>query len=456
MTTLTARKLPFALACSLLCCASTSIAAQQESAEQSTPQPDSRKPVANVFHAVTMQPLLSAEASSSDGDGNAIRFFADGSAPIEAMRRRLQDPAQRAQLRAEQDQQIREQHSDIAEALDLDPTTAEKLLQVIADQRFEGFEHFYTSFGGARMGNGRSIEETLQADADAETRRLDRLRAVLGDERLDRYASYDATLTGRGLVKEFDAGLPGAGKLRPEQRERLILLVQEQFAWEMQQALGTASLRGTMLTLPTREEMQRRAQLDTIESNQAHWRARRQSEDIFGKRASQFLTAPQLAAFRQMNAKRTHQLRDWILQARAEAGLDANIPENPPEQSEPNEPVARTPIAGDVMVEITMKVNGGEPMKVSHVVPNGQAAEFEIGEGLSVEATTTLFDDRWLELRMNYFEQSASGKRRIGQGGGGTANQYRPDSVNSAMEMTVVKGSRKGYAITGTVNVKQL
>lgn len=454
MTTLTARKLPFALACSLLCCASTSIAAQQESAEQSTPQPDSRKPVANVFHAVTMQPLLSAEASSSDGDGNAIRFFADGSAPIEAMRRRLQDPAQRAQLRAEQEQQIREQHSDIAEALDLDPTTAEKLLQVIADQRFDGFEHFYTSFGGARMGNGRSIEETLQGDADAETRRLDRLRAVLGDERLDRYASYDATLTGRGLVKEFDAGLPGAGKLRPEQRERLILLVQEQFAWEMQQALGTASLRGTMLTLPTREEMQRRAQLDTIESNEAHWRARRQSEDIFAQRASQFLTAPQLAAFRQMNAKRTNQLHDWILQARAQAGLDANIPENP--APAPPEPGARLPVAGNVLVEITLKVNGGEATKVSHTGPNGQTAEFEIGDGLVVEATPTLFDDRWLEVQMNYFEQSPNGKRRIGQGGGGTSNQHRPDPMNTSMQETVVKGSRKGYAISGTVNVRQL
>lgn len=453
MTTLTSKHgFRLALACSLLCSGAGSLAVEQNQAPQAASSAATNSSSARAIQIVPMKPLFSTEAGSSSDN----RFFTDGSQRFAEMKRRLDDPVQRAQLREEQRTQLRQQHTDLAEVLEIDSATEEKLLGLLADQQFETFEHFYQQAAGGRTAQPQgSLEESLQKQADAETRRLDALSALIGEERLDRYQTYSVTLPARRMVTELDAKLATADKLRREQKERLILLIDEQFRQETER-MSQRRRFGSMQSFPSRDDLRRQAQLSTIASNEAILRARQELNDVFARRAAQFLAPVQLAAFEKMNADYSETLRDWILRARVEAGLNAEIPKAPSVEPEPEDPAQR-PVAGNIRVEMTLAVNGGEPVTVSQVVANGGTLRVDLRDGLSVEATPTLFNNRWLEMKMSYLEERRSGKRRIGGGGSsGTSNEYRTDDVNQASLSALVNGGRKGYAIIGTATVRQL
>ena len=68
-------------------------------------------------------------------------------------------------------------------------------------------------------------------------------------------------------------------------------------------------------------------------------------------------------------------------------------------------------------VELTLKVNGGEPVSVTHTGPNGEPLKFQAADELFVEADWTLFDDDWLDVQLTFFEDGPdwpppSGKRQ--------------------------------------------
>ena len=422
-----------------------SLAFQAGAAESGPAAPE------NVFQAVQLRAAAS-EPKSQPGNGmkNQLSFVTGEKAQQLArqMKERLADPQQRAALRAEQRASIQQQHFQAGRVLGLDPATLSQLIERLTDQQMNHLDQMY---------EGSNPAFDSYREAQATTRRLDALRELLGDEGLDRYQDYVATLGERrqvGLVSErLDAG----DKLRPDQEERLIALLHEQTL----KSIETVWMPGRLLRdfkgrgMPSRDAMLRESELSTIAGNEASWRSREVTNREIERQAAEFLTSVQLTALSNYQAQEQEKLRQWVESARAHAGMDAKIPEYP--APPPDVPAAsRQVVDGQVRIDIRLTVNRGEPTVVTQTLRNGASLTFGAGEGLVVEATPTLYDDHWLYVQMNYYEQGTAGKRRLNGGGSFGVQTRLPDgSLNRGGGGSVVTG-RKGYAIDVMIDATAL
>jgi hypothetical protein len=253
-------------------------------------------------------------------------------------------------------------------------------------------------------------------------------------------------------VKTFDDLLPSAEKLLPGQKSKLVQLYLENNRREREEHLGSHMSRpfGPVEGTPSREEMQRHSQLLTIQANEAALRRAEQENPRLESRAAEFLSSNQLGILQRMNEEKMSSLRDWIEQARAQAGLSAQIPET--EQALGASP--RKPIAGDVTFAFTVTVNRSEPVTHIHTGQNAQPILFSASDGLWIEATPTLYEDHWLDVRLAFYEQLGEQKRRIDRDSSfGTLTRLPDGTTNrSGMSTDVITGS-KGYAVKTLVNV---
>jgi hypothetical protein len=397
---------------------------------------------------------------SDDKNGeNQLVFSTNSAGPsaaMERMRTRLKDPEQRPALRAEQRASIQEQHPDVARVLGISPATVEKLVESLTDQQMERLDGMYSD---PDRGTTRPFMDSIQAQADAETRRLDTLRELLGEAGLERYQDYSTTLGERMQASRFDAHLDSSNRLQPEQKDRLIALLREQNLREREQSQrsGLSSLSFALrdMVTPT-ENRQQTTLLRNIELNEAALRRMLESNRIFSERAAGFLTPAQLAVFSQVNAERANSQRQWVERTRVQAGLNPAIPESPevvPGSSAPQ----RIALAGNVKMEITLTVNRNKPTTFTHIGSNGAPVTFEAAEGLFVEATPTLFNDHWLDVQLTYYEQGPTGKRRLAAEGGFGTLTMSPDGSPSrgGGGGTLVTGS-KAYAIETTATASAL
>jgi len=331
--------------------------------------------------------------------------------------------------------------------LNLGSTTHEALMELLTDQHMESLD---AMFGDHRPEAFFGTHHRLEA----ESRKLDQLRAVLGDDGLERYQEYTTTVYERGQVREVDAYLGATDKLSPEQTARLVKLFQEKNRMgippptpsRMSQLLRSRDPRS-----PTfQEDLQRESQLATIEGNQQLLRLRETSNRWMAERASEFLRPAQNAALAKANESDMARQRQWIEQARTKAGLDPAIPARGSDESTP----PRKPATGEVTLDLVVRVNGAEPVHVTHTGPNGESLKFKASEDLLAEVEWTLFDDHWVDVRLTYFEEGPNGLRRL-QGGsgfgtmagvsGGTATGDNVIGARSSSS-TIVTG-RKAYSV---------
>jgi hypothetical protein len=382
------------------------------------------------------------------GPNDNQSYFQTGPAAQQAMdqmRERLKDPVQRVALRREQRQAIEQRHPDIEQALGVSAATKEKLFELLTDEQMEQLDD--------SMNRGQGYRLEVQAQADAETRRLTALRDLLGQAGLKEFKKYLATLSEREQVSKFDELLSVNDKLQREQKEKLI----ELFADQNQQRFAHLRARRSvapMRTLPSAEERRRESQLATIELNEASLRALENSNPLMAKRAAEFLSPIQLEAFSRMNQERAAAQRRWIEQARLQAGLQPQIPEHPVALLA--QPEDRTPLTGDIAFEFTVTVNRSSPVTITHTGPNAKPILVEAGDGLWVEATATLFEDHWFDVHLAYLERDASEKRRLDQQQTHFGALMRmPDGSASggAIGTDMVVGD-KGYAVHISVKLQ--
>jgi hypothetical protein len=363
--------------------------------------------------------------------------------PIDRMRERLADPKEAPALRAEQRAHLAEYYVDTEYALGIDAPTREKLLDLLVDKQLADQR--------AHTPANRKHPENLQMMlADAETKHLSALRELLGDEGFDRFFAYQMTVGDRAQVHRFDKQLDPSNKLQPDQKERLIELLSA----ERRQSQDATQSSLSRLVLPpppvSAEEMRRTSMLLTIESNEETWRNMPEVHQRLARQAAAFLTPPQLAAFDELNAEQMRTLQQWVEQARSKAGLNPLIPAT--SDITVAGPIRkRTPIDGMVKVDFTVHVNRNEPVRVSHVGSNGKSVTFDAGDGLFIEATPTLYEDHWLDVKTKYYERDADGKlRNIGTGSYGTLTRLPNGMAAGGGGGGGMLTGSKGYSIMET------
>lgn len=443
-----------ALACRVL--------AAESVPKDATPPPGEDQPAASwtVVNGPIEGQLIQGEPGVQDtesaGTENRIFFvpFGAHSPSMEQMRARLADPEQRKAMRAEQRASFEQSYPDAREELKLDSTTHAALIELLTDQYMESLDAMVAD-------RRREAWPSIQGMAETENRKLDQLREVLGEDGLERYQEYTATAYERSQVREVDAILGAVDKLSPEQKARLVKL----FAEKNQMAVPPpAPLRMSNLLRSRdpdspnfREALQRESQLATIESNQRMLRLRETSNLWMTERAAGFLGPAQNAALAQALDVDMARQRKWIEQARVSAGLDRAIPERQDEEGIPT----RKPAAGEVTLDLFVRVNGGDPVHITHTGPNGEVLKFKASEDLFAEAEWTLFDDNWIDVRLIFFEQGPKGLRRLRGGSGfGTMGRASDDTVAGDNDIgtrggssTIVTG-RKAYSVELSASAK--
>ena len=432
-------------------------------ATESAPKPEPRTQTSNEVgpaasgeradwriegHIFRDENMKSAEVESSGADSGIVFVpFGEHSQSMEEMRARLAVPEQREAMRTEHRASLHQTYPDIEEVLNLDSTTHEALIELLTDQHMESLD---AMFGDHRPEAFFGMHRL----AEAENKKLDQLREVLGDDGLERYQEYTRTVHERRQVREVDAYLGATDKLSPEQKARLVKLFQEKNRMGIPPPTPSRMsdlLRSRDPRSPTfQEDMQRESQLATIEGNQQMLRLRETSNRWMAERASEFLRPAQNAALAKANESDMARQRKWIEQARTRAGLDPAIPARGSDESTP----PRKPASGEVTLDLMVRVNGGEPVHVTHTGPNGEPLKFKASEDLLAEVEWTLFDDNWVDVRLTYSEEGPNGLRRL-QGGSGFGTMASVSGSTSpgdngigarGSSSTIVTG-RKAYSV---------
>jgi hypothetical protein len=395
--------------------------------------------------------LIQGEINSPNAEGagveNRIFFVQPGSRSMEEMRARLADPEQRKAMRAEQRASLEQSYFDIEEELQLDAATREALMELLTDQSMKSMD---AMFGDPR----REAWPSMQSMAEAENRKLDQLREVLGEDGLERYQEYTATVYERRQVREVDAYLQATDKLSPEQKTRLVKLFKEKNEGALPppaQSRMSNVLRSRDPGSPTfQQDMQRESQLATIEANEQILRLRETANRIMSERASGFLRPAQSAALAKANEADVARLRKWTEQARAKAGFPPSTPGRQSEESTS----PRKAASGEVTLDLMVRVNGGDPVHVTHTGANGETLKFKASDDLYVEAEWTLYEDNWIDVRLAYFEEGPNGLRRLPGGSGfGTMGRISSDTAPGDNSFGARNGSstivtgRKAYSV---------
>lgn len=418
-------------------------------AQPDSPETDSSSEPAGQGQLV--QGAVLAVPSVGDGGGENQMFFRTGDAAQQAMREmreKLNDPEARAALQAEHRAALAQMHEDIEAELGIDANTKSKVMDLLADDQLTQLESSFLMQG--------DFESSMQKQADSETRKLQSLRALLGQDGLEKFQFYLSTIVEREAVKRLNALLPASDKLQPEQKTKLVQLLLENNErtreQEFQSHMARASI-APMAEIASQEALQRRSQLLTIEANEASLRRAKHDHPLLEKRAAAFLSPLQLKTLQGMHEQHASELRAWIERARLQAGLSPDLSDTT-EHTLVAQPAPRAPLAGDATFEFTVTVNGRDPITHTHTGPNAQPILFEAKDGLWIEATPTLYVDHWLNVHLAYYEQVDGRKRRIDKDSSVGTLTRLPDGASnrSVMSTDVISGSR-GYAVKTQIQV---
>lgn len=399
--------------------------------------------------------LRSAEVENSGAESRLVFVpFGEHSQSMEEMQARLADPEQRKAMRAEQRASLDQTYPDIDDALNLDSATHEALMDLLADQYVESLDAMFRDHRPEAVFSPNRLLE-------GENRKLDQLRAVLGDEGLARYQEYTTTVFERRQVREIDAYLGANEKLSSEQKARLVKLFKEKNQTGLPPP-GPSRMSNLLRSLdpssPTfQEELQRESQLATIEANLQMLRLMETANRWIAEQAAGFLSPAQNAALAKASKANMARQLKWIEQARTKAGLDPAIPARGSDESAP----PRKPATGEVTLDLTVRVNGGEPVHVTHTGPNGETLKFKASEDLLAEVEWTLYDDNWIDVRLTYFEEGSNGLRRL-QGGSGFGTMSNvsggtspgDDAIGARGSSSTIVTGRKAYSVELSASAK--
>src|SRR5687767_604827 len=237
-------------------------------------------------------------------------------------------------------------YRDLDQALEIDAATEYKVVDLLLDAEREQRDLIAND---TREGPDKYLEQ-LQARAAAETAFVDRVRAVLGPEKLERFLDFKLSLAERWYVTEMGSSLEPTHPLTVQQRERLIALFREHRAHDLD--LWVHSARPAVPTpTPSQEELDRFALLEMIADKETVWRSLPQSTQRLRQEAAKFLSPPQLDAVERMCERATESFRQALEDDRARAGFSRPVPAQPDIKSR------HAPLTGMVKMTTDIVVN---------------------------------------------------------------------------------------------------
>lgn len=308
-------------------------------------------------------------------------------------------------LRADERDYARERNPEIAQVLQLSKQQEIKLIDVLSEWLALQQERFNQA--GRRQSGQVEPFERLKQDAEEDNRYLSQIKALLGAEKFERYLTYRDTAAARMETLRFNSRLGAKDKLRLDQKERMIQVIADASQKYDPVNAGLSEWRarlprgGSMTAAPSLDSQKNGIRLN--EASAEEWR--RMNREI-QSRLTQILTVPQLETYAQIEAEMERSSEAHRQEALVKAGLRPDFSFTADEP-----PVVRKLIEGPIVLRIKLGVNRAEPLVREFHGLNGQAVSFQAAEGLWVEVTPALYDDKQLYVDCLFFEQNAKGQR---------------------------------------------
>jgi hypothetical protein len=185
-------------------------------------------------------------------------------------------------------------YADLPQELKLSPSEADQLISLLAERQTESTRKTMSMLDPAS--GGASLEEIGKASEDLKAEYDRRLKAVLGDGRLDQLQAYEKTVADRMMLRQFQQSSAAVGKPLDDTQRRALLkiIVDARSSVPLRDATG-APPKGSM----TSEEGMRAFLAQQDEVNR---RVLLQAQAV--------LNQEQLVAFRKM-------LDEWVQTQRA-------------------------------------------------------------------------------------------------------------------------------------------
>ena len=351
------------------------------------------------------------------------------------MAQKLKNPEQRKVIQQEQRAAVMRVFADVGRVLALDTTLESRLIDLLADEQMLRLDERYGS------DRSQKHDEKIQQRADAYTRQMDRIRALLGDEGALRLLDYQLTALERASVLQFEERLSEQDKLTENVRAQVIEILRAERESQVARAQDRARLRGIMI----------------FEMNEPGGMARviaRENHDVLQDmpnasarllaQLEPLLSTRQFAVYADMETARIASQQRLVERLIADAGLvEAAL-------SRAGDTAVRThqPAAGALRFDLDVQVNGVNA-KISNVLTdNGHVAEVQLIDGLTLELVPTLLENGWLDVKTRFFEGDPTHRRVLSSGAGsGHAMRHREGSMREAdIVRKVIEGTR-GYAV---------
>lgn len=171
--------------------------------------------------AAPKTPAATAAASPASGDAPGSGQFMKGLAKM------FTDPEMKKSMRVQQLVGIRMLYGDLTKELGLAGADAEQLLEILADRQMDISASAMSNLDP----NAPDKDAKAKKIADTRQRYTEQLQAVLGEERYQKFKTYEGSIGDRFLLQQSEGQFAATGApLDSAQKEKLLTFMREERA----------------------------------------------------------------------------------------------------------------------------------------------------------------------------------------------------------------------------------
>lgn len=324
---------------------------------------------------------------------------------------------------------------DMGEELGIDSDARQRVIDALTDQRRSQPRGLSTD----------TAEKTIRAEAERLTGILSRVRAAIGDERMEAFYVYMNNGRERFMLSVLTRALSPEAQLTADQKAQLMVLLSRHAAQSKAHHPPPLWAPENLYDMPeddvqTIDVVNRVAKWQLIRLRTMELDAQLEAE------AEKFLTTKQLETLKRVNQRShrdsvKHLMREWMtIDSSKLPELQQRVASHPRQQ----EPI---PVSGEIEIEFDIAIDDRKPLRGRRTLANGTALTLESGE-LRIEVRPTLFKPSlfrsYSRVDVGVFTKVAGEWRRLEQ----------PTSAsNPEHAFAMAAGVRKGYFIKSAVKV---